>query len=352
MKSFRLHEWGKPLVWENREQPQPQGREVLLKVTACGVCHSDLHFWEGQYDLGEGQRLYVKDRGVKLPLTMGHEIAGEVVALGPQAQGAAIGDIRLVYPWHGCGQCYYCRREEENLCYKPRSLGVFQDGGYSDYLLVSDAKYLVDLGQIDAEHGCCYACAGITAYGALQKVLPLPKEESLLVIGAGGVGLLGLQVLPYICNNRVIVVDVNDQALAEARRFGNYITVNSRQEDAAAAIQKHSDGGVAAAVDFVGLKETAQLGLNSLKKNGILVLVGLFGGSLTFPMPILTTKNLTIAGNYTGSLVQLKELIAILNRHKPPMLPISRRRLSEVGAILQEIKAGKIIGRAILNTQS
>src|SRR4029078_13244841 len=105
MKSFQVAEFNAPLKEVDQETPQPTGSQVLLKVKAAGVCHSDLHIWEGRYELGHGRKpLSLKDRGVNLPLTMGHETVGEVVALGPEASGVSVGDVRLVYPWIGCGK--------------------------------------------------------------------------------------------------------------------------------------------------------------------------------------------------------------------------------------------------------
>ena len=113
-----------PLERRDEDVPEPKGGEVLVRMLAAGVCHSDIHIWDGEYDLGSGRKLVLRDRGVALPLVMGHEIAGEVAALGPDAQGVEVGDKVLVYPWLGCGQCRTCARGQENLCLRPASLGV------------------------------------------------------------------------------------------------------------------------------------------------------------------------------------------------------------------------------------
>lgn len=122
MISYRVQHFGAPLQRHDEPTPTPQGREVLLRVLAAGVCHTDLHTWQGWYDLGGGKRLTMGDRGIALPLTLGHEIAGEVVALGPQAEGVRIGQRVLAYPWLGCGACKVCRRGDEQLCPTPRFL--------------------------------------------------------------------------------------------------------------------------------------------------------------------------------------------------------------------------------------
>ena len=185
MKSYDVCECGAPLRLMERPTPKPTGTEVLLKVVAAGVCHSDLHIWEGFYDIGGGKRLKLADRGVKLPLTMGHENVGEVVAVGPDATGVKIGDRRLVHPWLGCGKCAVCRRGDEQLCRTPFSIGVFRAGGYADHLLVPHPRYLFDIGNIPPERAAPLACSGITTYGALKKVGPLLQEEPVVIIGAG-----------------------------------------------------------------------------------------------------------------------------------------------------------------------
>ena len=134
MRSFQVCRCGEPMQFAETATPKPKGSEVVLKVLAAGVCHSDLHIWEGFYDLGDGKMLQLQERGVKLPLTMGHENVGEVVAVGPRAKGVKIGDKRLVYPWIGCGTCAVCKRGDEQLCMAPRFLGVYRDGGYATHI--------------------------------------------------------------------------------------------------------------------------------------------------------------------------------------------------------------------------
>src|SRR5438309_5738689 len=121
MRAMQIIEWGKPLEARDYPDPEPQGEEVLLRVEAAGVCHSDVHIWDGHFDLGGGQQISLESRGVRLPFTMGHEIAGEVAALGPRASGVKVGDKVVAYPWIGCGECAVCRKGEELLCLNPRT---------------------------------------------------------------------------------------------------------------------------------------------------------------------------------------------------------------------------------------
>ena len=149
VKSARITGPNRPLELEDADNPSPQGPQVLVKVAATGVCHSDLHLWEGGYDLGDGTFMKVTDRGVKYPVTPGHEVSGEVYLTGEESGGYSAGEKVLVYPWVGCGSCPACQASNENLCDAPRSLGVFQNGGYSDYLLVPHHKYLARLDGVD-----------------------------------------------------------------------------------------------------------------------------------------------------------------------------------------------------------
>ncbi|HEY4735836.1 MAG TPA: alcohol dehydrogenase catalytic domain-containing protein [Xanthobacteraceae bacterium] len=194
MRMFQLCVCGEPLQAKEQPTPQPTGSEVLLKTLAAGVCHSDLHLADGWFDLGGGKRLSLADRGMKLPVTLGHENVGEVVAIGPNAKGAkgvSIGARMLADPWIGCGACGPCRRGEENLCRAMKSLGVFANGGYADYIMVPHPRYLFEIGDLPAERVAPLACSGVTTFGALKKV-PTLKTEPTVIIGAGGLGLMCL----------------------------------------------------------------------------------------------------------------------------------------------------------------
>src|SRR5262245_41777934 len=191
MRSFQVCECGAPLHVNERETPKPEGAQVLLKMLAAGVCHSDLHIWDGYYEIGGGKKLMLADRGIKQPLTMGHENVGEVVALGPEAKGVKVGDVRLVNPWMGCGQCKVCQRGDENLCLTPQNVGVFSQGGYATHLLAPHPRHLFDIGNLNPEQAAPLACSGVTAFSALKKVSATLKDEPVVIIGAGGVGLMG-----------------------------------------------------------------------------------------------------------------------------------------------------------------
>ena len=348
MKSYDVCECGAPLRLMERPTPKPAGTEILLKVIAAGVCHSDLHIWDGYYDLGGGKRLKLSDRGVKLPLTMGHENVGEVVAVGPDAVGVKIGDRRLVHPWLGCGECAVCRRGDEQLCRTPFSIGVFRSGGYADHLLVPHPRYLFDIGGIAPEKAAPLACSGITTYGALKKVGPLLQEEPVVIIGAGGLGLMCLALHRAMGGKAAIVVDIDPVKREAARRAGAQAVIDGNTADAAKEIIEATKGGAWAVIDLVGASRTVQLGIDSLVKGGKVIVVGLFGGDITVPTPSLPLRAMTIQGSYVGSLTEMAELLDLVRRKGAPDLPVATRPLAAVNDALNDLKAGKIIGRVVL----
>jgi D-arabinose 1-dehydrogenase-like Zn-dependent alcohol dehydrogenase len=331
-----------------RPTPQPTGTEILLRVLAAGVCHSDLHIWDGYYEIGGGKRLMLADRGIKLPLTMGHENVGEVVSFGPQAAGVTKGERRLVHPWIGCGECAVCKRGDENLCLTPRNIGVFSAGGYSDYLLVPHPRYLFDIGDLPAEKAAPLACSGVTTYGALKKVGATLASEPVVIIGAGGLGLMCLSLHKAMGGHSAVVVDIDPVKRDAAKKAGAVAVIDGGASDAVAQIKAATNGGAWAVLDLVGASVTARLGLDSLIKGGKLIIVGLFGGDITLPLPFLPMRALTIQGSYVGSLTEMKELLDLVRRKGIPQVPLATRPLGDVNEVLNDLRAGKIVGRVVL----
>lgn len=348
MYSFRVCQCGEPLQRVEDPTPRPAGTEVLLRVKAAGVCHTDLHLWDGYYDLGGGRKLYMSERGVTLPLTMGHENVGEVVAVGPDARDIAVGQTVLVYPWVGCGRCLICERGEENLCLKPRSLGVFTHGGYADHMVVPHPRYLFDIGAIAPERAAPFACSGITAFSALKKVADVIKTQPVVMIGAGGVGLTCLAIHKALGGNAAVFVDVDDRKCAAALAAGAAAAINARSPDATRLLSEATGGATWAAIDFVGSSATVEFAARSLIKGGKLVVVGLYGGDITLPTLHFPMRAITIQGSYVGSLSDTRELLAIAKRGDLPSVPIATRPLTEVNAALNDLKSGKVIGRTVL----
>src|SRR2546421_1828176 len=252
MRSFQVCQCGAPLQMNEQETPQPQGTQVLLKMLAAGVCHSDLHIWDGYYEIGGGKKLMLADRGIKLPLTMGHENVGEVVAAGPDAKGVKVGNVRLVNPWMGCGECKVCRRGDENLCLKPQNVGVFSQGGYATHMLVPSHRHLFDIGNLTPREAAPLACSGVTAYSALKKVAATLKDEPVVIIGAGGVGLMGVTLARKMGAKDVIIVDIDAAKRDAALKAGATPAGDGGAAGAGGPSQKGHRGGGRGGIAFVG----------------------------------------------------------------------------------------------------
>ena len=349
MISHDVVAFGQPLQRIERPTPRPQGSEVLLRVLAAGVCHTDIHTWEGSYDLGGGKRLYMAERGVGLPLTLGHETVGEVVAMGPDAQGVQLGDRRLVYPWIGCGECKVCLRGRENLCMKPRFLGISRAGGYSDHLVVPHARYLVDIGSLKPEQAAPYACSGLTTYSAISKIdRDVLAQESVLVIGAGGLGLMCVTLLRAMGCPSVIVLEPDGQRRGAALAAGAACAIDVADVDALDQVRAAAGGPVWAAIDCVGHAQTVQHGLDVLAKGGQLVIVGLFGGELMLSPALLPMRSVTIHGSYIGNLGELQALMRLVLERQPRLIPTTCRCLAEAPDALRDLTQGRVVGRLIL----
>jgi D-arabinose 1-dehydrogenase-like Zn-dependent alcohol dehydrogenase len=332
-----------------RPTPEPKGAEVLLKVMAAGVCHSDIHIWDGYYELGSGKRLQLLERGIKLPLTMGHENVGRVVAVGPDATGVKVGEVKLAHPWMGCGECAVCRRGEENLCAKPRNLGVFSNGGYATHMMVPHPRYLFDIGDLSPALAAPLACSGITTFSALKKVGDaVLKSEPVVVIGAGGLGLMAIELHKAMGGKGVIAVDIDPVKRDAAKKAGAVAAIDGAAADAARQIVDATHGGAWAVIDLVGSSATAKLGLDALIKGGKLIIVGLFGGEVTVPTPFFPMRAMTVQGSYVGSLPEMAELLALVRQKGAPAIPIRTRPLEDANDALNDLKAGKIVGRVVL----
>jgi propanol-preferring alcohol dehydrogenase len=348
MRMFQVCQCGAPLQLNEKPTPQPTGSEILLKTIAAGVCHSDLHIWDGYYELGAGKRLQLLDRGIKLPLTMGHENVGEVVAVGPDAKSVKIGARVLAHPWMGCGECSVCKRGEEQLCKTPRNLGVFSDGGYADYIMVPHPRYLFDIGDMAPEKVAPLACSGITTFSAIKKAGSIIKDEPLVIIGAGGLGLMCLALNKMMGNKGAIVVDIDPVKRDAAMKAGALAVVDGKAPDAAAQIIKLTNGGAWAVNDYVGSSTTVQLGVDCITKGGKIIVVGLFGGDITVSTPFFPLKAMAIQGSYVGSLPEMRELLDLVRAKGLPPIPMTTRPLDQVGNALDDLRAGKVIGRVVL----
>jgi D-arabinose 1-dehydrogenase-like Zn-dependent alcohol dehydrogenase len=344
MISYQVVEHGKPLQRVLSQKPQPRGSEVLVRITRSGVCHSDLHIWDGYFDWGGGKRFYVKERGCVPPFTLGHEPFGVVEALGPRAKGVKVGQKRIIYPWIGCGKCATCKAGQDNYCLQSRYLGVNVPGAYSTHVLVPDAKYLVDAAGVDESFAATLACSALTAYSATAKLPALGPKDRVAVIGCGGVGLSGVSVLKAKGVKNIVACDIDPAKLAIAAKLGAARTLDTRTPQAAEELR-----GIAGALDFVGSPATAALGIGALRKGGRHVVVGLYGGELVHPLPPIAQRAIGIVGSYVGNLQELKEVVALAKRKKLKPQPIETRGAERANAALEDLKAGRVLGRIVLD---
>lgn len=347
MLSYDVTEWGKPLQPREHATPTPKGSEVLLKLKYCGVCHSDVHIRDGYFDLGGGKRFHMSDRGMNPPITLGHEPYGTVIAAGPDAGTVPIGEDRLVCPWIGCGKCARCHEGRDNHCMTPRWVGVQRAGGYADHLLIPHPRYLVDASGIDPAWAATLACSGLTTYSAVSTLAPIPAEEWVTVIGAGGLGLMTIGMLRALGHERIIAADIDPSKFPAAKEEGAAATVKADAADAAEQLQKIAGGLLFGAIDLVNNTASATLALSSIRKGGKVILVGLYGGEIPLSLVSVVQRALTICGSNVGTVDELKQVVKLARTGKLKPIPVEKRPLSEVSRTLDELKAGKIVGRVV-----
>jgi propanol-preferring alcohol dehydrogenase len=341
--------WGGALEEQTIELPPVGGHEVTVRVTHCGMCHSDLHVQAGGFDMGGGKRSSLERAGTKLPVTMGHEIGGEVVELGPEVQGLALGDKVIVYPWLGCGDCPVCKHGDDHLCPRASShLGIQLPGGYADLVRVPHARYLVPIGTLAPARAATFACAGITAYGAIRKLNPMTADDHVAIIGCGGVGMTAVALCSATSKARIVAIDPDPAKRESALSHGAAMAFDPGAPDAPKTIGKACGLNIAGAVDFVGSESSSSLAVNLVRRTGQVVIVGLFGGEFRMPLPMFALKSLQISGSFVGGLNDLRELVALAQRVTLPQIPLELRPLAQVNQALRDLAQGRVVGRLVL----
>ncbi|MGE0585573.1 MAG: alcohol dehydrogenase [Flavobacteriaceae bacterium] len=348
MQAWAVVENGAPLDLIEIETPLPHDEEVVVKVSHCGVCHSDLHFWKGAYNLGGGKVLKVQDTGVVLPRAPGHEIVGVVSNVGPRASNVKIGDRVIVYPWVGCGQCEYCKDELDNLCSRQQSLGVVQHGGFAQYVKVPSSRYVVPLGDLDPAAASVLSCSGITVYGAIKRAFPLAPEEPIVLFGAGGLGLLAVGMLKAFGHKNIVSIDIDEDKRIAATHAGATATIDGAAPELARKIIDAGGTRPKAVIDFVNNDTTASVGFQVLAKGGRLVLVGMSGGELTISLATTIFRRTSIQAVLTGGIGELRELVDLAKQGKVPVPAITTMPMSKANDALNLLAQGKIVGRAVL----
>ena len=347
MRRQSLVKFDAPLCETIAETPKPQGREVLVRIERCGLCHSDLHIQDGYADLGNGKRLDTT-KGMVLPFTLGHEIAGVVDEVGPDVDKALIGKKKAVFPWIGCGQCRDCLNGDENLCARNRYLGVAIDGGFASHVLVPDAKYLLDYDPLPVNVAATLMCSGVTAYGALKRHLGRPRERNMLLIGLGGVGMMGLSFAQAMFKQPISVADLSATARETALKNGAAVAYDPSESDIVKRILKETEGGFDEVVDFAGNEKSMAFAMSVLARGGKIVVSGLMGGNFSIPMVQWVYKRMTVEGFITGTLAEANELMALAKAGKIKPTPMKEEPMGDAQKWIDQLRAGKVVGRIML----
>jgi len=339
--------YGQPLCETIVDCPAPRGSEVLVRVVRCGVCHSDLHMQDGYFALGDDKRLDIT-KGRPLPFTLGHEIAGVIEAAGEAADGAITGRRVAVYPWIGCGTCAACRAGEENLCSSHHHLGIAVDGGFATHVLIPHPRYLLDYEPLSPDFAGPLMCSGLTAYAALKAVADRAARGPVLLVGLGGVGMMGLALARALFPQPPIVADIDAQKRDAAIAAGAAAAYDPSDAQARRAITA-ATGGVLAVCDFVGSDRSLQFSTGVLARGGKVVVTGLLGGGFSMAAAMFAIKAMTIEGRLTGTLAEARELLDLARSGKISQLATHERPLSEAQAALDDLRAGRVIGRTVLS---
>jgi propanol-preferring alcohol dehydrogenase len=338
MRAVIVEDFGtKPAVREV-PRPKPAAHEVLVRVEASGLCHTDIHAARGDWPVQPG-----------LPFTPGHEGVGIVEQLGSDVTELAVGD-RVAMPWfgYGCGTCGYCVDGRETLCESQRNTGYSVDGGLREYS-TADARYVVKVPDgVSPVDAAPLTCAGVTTYKAVKVAHVVPSER-VAIFGIGGLGHLAVQYA-RIVGGFVTAVDVTEEKLQLAKRLGADHLVNAAKVDAADAIQ--AKGGADVAIVLAASSDVFEQAFRSLRRGGRLVCVGLPKDG-AFPLPIFETvlKGLSVIGSIVGTRQDLREVFALHAAGRTEVVT-ETRDLADVAAAMEEVLAGKVPARIVFEFAS
>ena len=343
MKALQLTNWKHEPEFNDVAEPDPGPGELVIKVGGAGACHSDLHL---MHDFEPGLLSY------ELPFTLGHENAGWVHAVGAGVKGLEIGEPVAVYgPW-GCGRCHNCRQGMENYCVRQGEIGAAggglgRDGGMAPYQLIPDQRFVVPIGDLDPAAAAPLTDAALTPYHAIKRSLPLLGANSTaVVIGAGGLGHMAIQILRALTGATIIAVDQRDEALKVAAAAGADHGVRSG-DDASEEITDLAGGsGADVVLDVVGVDETLALAASVVRPLGHLTIVGIGGGTLPvsfFSIPY----EASVATTYWGSIPELMEVISMAQRGQL-RAEISRFDLDDAPDAYRKLASGDVTGRAVI----
>ncbi|MGH4010677.1 MAG: NAD(P)-dependent alcohol dehydrogenase [Pseudonocardiaceae bacterium] len=339
MKAVRLHDYHKPPVVEDVPEPTISGPlDVIVRIGGAGVCRTDLHIIEGQW----------ADRsGVTLPYTLGHENAGWVHAVGDGVTNVAPADTVILHPAPSCGLCRACRAGDDMHCSNGDFPGLVRDGGMAEFLLTS-ARACVKLDpSTQPADVAALADAGITAYHAVRKAVPLLYPgTTCVVIGAGGLGHIGIQCLAALTATTIIVVDRNPAALTLAEELGAQHTVVADGQQVAAVKDLTGGAGAEVVLDFVAEQGAEHDGLEMTRRAGSYFVIG-YGGQVQIPTLDIISTERNIIGNLVGTYNDLAELMVLAQAGKVT-LHTKTYPLDSALEALDDLDNGRVRGRAIL----
>lgn len=336
MKAAVLHELKKRLVVEEVERPRPGDNDVLIQVEACGVCHSDLHVADGDWK----QFATI----TKVPLILGHEIAGRVVQTGAEVQNLKPGD-RVGVPWiyWTCGECEFCREGYENLCVKQKITGVTVDGGYAEFLKAPASHVTKIPDAVSSIQAAPLFCAGVTVYRALMQAKP-QRGQRLVVFGIGGLGHLAIQLAVHL-GLEVSAVDVDDEKLALAKSHGAVHTANATTTNVVKEMRKRGNAHIALVTS--GAKAAYDTAFYCVRPTGTLLAVGLPANEISFPAIMMAAGEVNIKASAVGTRADLQQVLALAAEGKLHC-QVAARPLSDANAVLEEMRSGKVSGRIVL----
>ena len=337
MKAAVLHDYNQALELEDRPEPEiTKPNQVRVKIEAAGVCSTDLHAIEGE----------MGPAGMDVPRVLGHENGGTVDAVGDLVTTVKVGDPVLIYPPHSCGVCVNCRRGLDMHCAHHDFTGLSVDGGFTEYLVVGEREIVPLPSGIDPVDVAPHSDAGITAYHAIKKLshLMLPGSTTV-VLGAGGVGHIGLQLAKELGSSTVLAVDPHPDRRKLAVELGANQALEA--DGVAEAVRDLTDGkGADLVLDFVGTDQTHADGIAMLAELGTFGLIG-FGGTITAPSAALVGQEQSVVANLVGSWTDLWEVLQLHAAGKVT-LKTETHPLDEVNEVLGRLREGDITGRAVL----
>lgn len=339
MKAARLHAYRSPLEIDEVPTPEPGPGQVVVRVSGAGFCHSDVHVIDGEIDILP-----------RMPLTLGHENAGRVAAVGSGVETVKEGDPVAVYGGWGCERCDYCATGREQLCVRPAWVGFSQyDGGYAEYLLVPNERYLVPLPSLDPRAAAPLTDAALTPYRAVRKALPfIQPDHPVLVIGIGGLGEYGLKILRLLTGSPIIAVDISERKRRLATELGAAHALDGKDPRLAEAIDDLTGGGVCAAFDYVGSDETLAVALGATRSLGKVSQVGLAGGTARMKVLENTRFEVLFEATLWGTLKELREVVALVESGRLEPIATEFAPLEEINDVYERVKRGEIEGRLVV----